>query len=89
MDACGNYVVAASAPLEIRVWRVIIAGATALVGKPTATFTVVRELSIMTVGQPLRVSTCILLMTLPLLVCALLKVVVVAARKVCHCCTLK
>lgn len=55
MDACGNFVVAASDPLEIRVWRISIAGVKTLEGKPSATFTIIRELSIMTVGQPLRV----------------------------------
>lgn len=55
MDACGCYVVAASAPLEVRVLRVQLLGAAGLAGRPSARITVVRELSIMSVGQPLRV----------------------------------
>jgi hypothetical protein len=55
MDACGSFVVAASAPLEVRVLRVQLGGPLSLAGRPTAAISVVRELSIMSVGQPLRV----------------------------------
>ena len=47
--------VAASAPLDIRVWRVDTQPASKLNGDATTTLTLVRELSIMSVGQPLRV----------------------------------
>ena len=56
MDACGSFIVAASAPLEVRVLRVHVhGGAPNMAGRPSATISVVRELSIMSVGQPLRV----------------------------------
>ena len=55
MDAIGSFVVAASAPLDIRVWRVDTQPASKLNGDATTTLTLVRELSIMSVGQPLRV----------------------------------
>ena len=55
MDAIGSFVVAASAPLDIRVWRVDTQAASKLTGDATTTLTLVRELSIMSVGQPLRV----------------------------------
>lgn len=56
MDACGSHVVAAYAPLDIKVWRIDVAGIFTASGKPSAKMTIVRELSIMSVGQPLRVS---------------------------------
>ncbi len=55
MDAIGSFVVAASAPLDIRMWRVDTQPASKLTGKATTVLTLVRELSIMSVGQPLRV----------------------------------
>lgn len=56
MDACGSYLVAASAPLDICVWRVDLApGGGAGAGAPAAAAVVVRELSILSVGQPLQV----------------------------------
>ena len=55
MDAIGSYVVAASAPLDIRVWRVDTLPASKLSGEPRTVLTLIRELSIMSVGQPLRV----------------------------------
>lgn len=55
MDASGSHVVAAYAPLDIKVWRIDLAGTIMPSGKPSARITVVRELSIMSVGQPLRV----------------------------------
>lgn len=57
MDAIGSFVVAASAPLDIRVWRVDMQPVTKLNSRATATLTLIRELSIMSVGQPLRVCT--------------------------------
>ena len=58
MDSCGHYVVAASAPLDIRMWRVDLPIVSKPSSKPTAVITTVRELSIMSVGQPLRVRLC-------------------------------
>ena len=55
MDAIGSFVVAASAPLDIKVWRVDTQPASKLGGEAVTLLTVVRELSIMSVGQPLRV----------------------------------
>lgn len=55
MDAIGCFVVAASAPLDIKVWKVDSRPASELGGEATTTLTLVRELSIMSVGQPLRV----------------------------------
>ena len=49
--------VAASAPLDIKVWRVDTQPASKLNGEATTTLTLVRELSIMSVGQPLRVGS--------------------------------
>ena len=60
MDAIGSFVVAASAPLDIRVWRVDTQPASKLTSNATTTLTLVRELSIMSVGQPLRVRTFLL-----------------------------
>ena len=54
MDACGSYMVAASAPLEICVWRVDLAAAPGPGGAVSAAAVVVRELSILSVGQPLQ-----------------------------------
>ncbi len=54
MDACGSYMVAASAPLEVCVWRVDLAAAPGPGGAVSAAAVVVRELSILSVGQPLQ-----------------------------------
>ena len=54
MDACGSYMVAASAPLEICVWRVDLAAAPGPGGAVSAAAVIVRELSILSVGQPLQ-----------------------------------
>ncbi len=63
MDTCGSYIVAASAPLDICVWRVDLAPGGGRGGAPSAAATVVRELSILSVGLPLQVC---LYPTLPL-----------------------
>ena len=55
MDAIGSFVVAASAPLDIKVWRVDTQPASKLGGEANTSLSIVRELSIMSVGQPLRV----------------------------------
>ena len=55
MDAIGSFVVAASAPLDIKVWRVDTQPASKPGGEAVTSLSVVRELSIMSVGQPLRV----------------------------------
>lgn len=52
IDALDQYIVLATAPLEIVLLRVQILGAT---GTPTAQLTVIRELSILSAGSPLRV----------------------------------
>ena len=62
MDAIGSFVVAASAPLDIKVWRVDTQPASKVGGEAVTSLSVVRELSIMSVGQPLRVR---LLISLP------------------------
>ena len=54
VDVLGAWVVVASAPLDIRVLRVDLTGDLTPLGTPTASFTVICELSIMSVGQPLR-----------------------------------
>lgn len=54
MDVCGVHLVVASAPLDITVFRVDLTGALTPLGAPAATFTIVRQLSIMSPGQPLQ-----------------------------------
>ncbi|KAK9828450.1 hypothetical protein WJX72_000056 [[Myrmecia] bisecta] len=54
MDCIGNHLVVASAPLEVCVLRVDIQGSLVPLATPNATLTIIRELSIMSVGQPLK-----------------------------------
>ena len=56
LDALGSYVLVAFAPLELNLLHVTFTGALSPTGKPIARIKVVRELSIMTVGQPITVS---------------------------------
>ena len=56
LDALGSYVLVAFAPLELTLLRVAMTGALSPNGAPTATIHIVRELSIMSVGQPITVS---------------------------------
>ena len=53
LDVLGTFVVVASEPLDIQVLRVDLTGKLTPLGTPRASFTVVRKLSIMSVGQPL------------------------------------
>lgn len=55
MDALGSYVLVAFAPLELTLLHVVMTGALSPTGKPAARVKVVRELSIMSVGQPITV----------------------------------
>lgn len=52
MDALGNFIQIAYAPLDVSVLRIDLSGQLTPLGTPTATVTVVRELSIMTSAQP-------------------------------------
>ncbi len=56
MDALGNFIQIAYAPLDVSVLRIDLSGQLTPLGTPTATVTVVRELSIMTSAQPVVVS---------------------------------
>ena len=56
MDALGNFIQIAYAPLDVSVLRIDLSGQLTPMGTPTATVTVVRELSIMTSAQPVVVS---------------------------------
>lgn len=56
MDALGSYILVAFAPLELTLLRVAMTGALSPNGATTAKIYVVRELSIMSVGQPITVS---------------------------------
>ena len=55
IDALDQYIVLATAPLEIVLLRVQIQGAVSATGNPSAQLTVIRELSILSAGSPLRV----------------------------------
>ena len=55
LDALGSYVLVAFAPLELTLLRVVMTGALSPTGTPTAKIHAVRELSIMSVGQPITV----------------------------------
>ena len=55
MDALGQHIVLATAPLEISLLRVALHGSLTATGNPIAHLTVVRELSILSIGTPLRV----------------------------------
>lgn len=55
MDALGQHIVLATAPLEITLMRVALHGSLTAAGNPMAHLTVVRELSILSIGTPLRV----------------------------------
>ena len=55
MDALGQHIVLATAPLEISLMRVALHGSLTATGNPIAHLTVVRELSILSIGTPLRV----------------------------------
>lgn len=57
MDAIGDYLLLAYAPLEVMVIRVNVLGPLTPSGNPTAKLTIVRELSIMSLGQQLKVSS--------------------------------
>ncbi len=57
MDALDQHIVLATAPLEISLMRVALHGSLTAAGNPMAHVTVVRELSILSVGTPLRVRT--------------------------------
>ena len=57
MDALGQHIVLAMAPLEISLMRVALHGSVTAAGNPIAHLTVVRELSILSIGTPLRVRT--------------------------------
>ena len=57
MDALDQHIVLAMAPLEISLMRVALHGSLTAAGNPMAHVTVVRELSILSVGTPLRVRT--------------------------------
>ena len=56
MDALGNFIQIAYAPLDVSVLRIDLSGQLTPMGTPSATVTVVRELSIMTSAQPVVVS---------------------------------
>ena len=56
LDALGSYILVAYAPLELTLLRVAMAGPLSPTGASTARVSVVRELSIMSVGQPITVS---------------------------------
>ena len=56
LDALGSYVLVAFAPLELTLLHVVMTGALSPNGTPTAKIQTVRELSIMSVGQPITVS---------------------------------
>lgn len=56
MDTSGSHVIVAAAPLDITVLRVDLTGALSPQGNAVATFTLVRQLSIMSSGHPLQVS---------------------------------
>ncbi|KAL3150452.1 hypothetical protein ABBQ32_000282 [Trebouxia sp. C0010 RCD-2024] len=53
LDALGTYILVAFAPLELTLLRVAMTGALTPNGASTAKISVVRELSIMSVGQPI------------------------------------
>ncbi|KAL0053131.1 hypothetical protein WJX82_001373 [Trebouxia sp. C0006] len=53
LDALGSYVLVAFAPLELTLLHVVMTGALSPTGTPTAKIHAVRELSIMSVGQPI------------------------------------
>ena len=55
LDALGSYVLVAFAPLELTLLHVVMTGAMSPTGAPTAKIHAVRELSIMSVGQPITV----------------------------------
>ena len=55
LDALGSYVLVAFAPLELSLLHVVMTGALSPTGTPTAKIHAVRELSIMSVGQPITV----------------------------------
>ncbi|KAK9798509.1 hypothetical protein WJX73_005261 [Symbiochloris irregularis] len=54
MDTSGSHVIVAAAPLDITVFRVDLTGALSPQGTAVATFTLVRQLSIMGSGHPLQ-----------------------------------
>lgn len=56
MDALGSYVLIAYAPLELTLLHLTVTPASASNKNPTAKFHTRRQLSIMTVGQPITVS---------------------------------
>ena len=56
LDALGNYVLIAFAPLELTLLHVVVSPASGPNKTPTASFHTVRQLSIMSVGQPITVS---------------------------------
>ena len=63
LDALGSYVLVAFAPLELTLMHVAMTGALSPNSKPTAKIQVVRELSIMSVGQPITVQRLLILST--------------------------
>ena len=57
MDVSGEYIVLACDPLEITVLRVSLTGELTLAGTASASFQLVRQLSIVSPGHPLQVRT--------------------------------
>ena len=54
VDAVGNYLLLACAPLDLTLLHVQLTGPLSPAAQPRATLTVARELSILSVGRPLR-----------------------------------
>ena len=54
MDVSGVHLIVAGAPLDITVFRIDLTGALTPQGAPAATFSIVRQLSIMSAGHPLQ-----------------------------------
>ena len=57
LDSLGNYILIAFAPLELTLLHVVVTPASGPNKTPTANFHTVRQLSIMSVGQPITVRT--------------------------------
>lgn len=55
LDCLGNYILIAFAPLELTLLHVVVSPASGPNKSPTAKFHTVRQLSIMSVGQPIMV----------------------------------
>ena len=58
MDVNGEYIVLASEPLEITVLRVSLTGELTPAGTASASFQLVRQLSIVSPGHPLQARLC-------------------------------